>query len=311
MTYEEIKHLFQYDENESKIFLPNEIFDDLTGNVTKNSLHLTFSYSYIYLTTWMYRYAKHISVTNGFIDNGKVKEILGYNATTKGLDYMTKKNGLLDQLGYTKTVKDFPTHWTYDEFEGIEFGMYSSYKDYLSYLNLSRKFNIKLPVKAIHRYNNEVLDGTYYEFENTHSIPFEVFMFCIANDKLGTTGFYLYSYIKRMNDMFPDGWDVAFDKLAKVTGVPASTLERYMDELRRYNMIIVKYNQEVFSLAMRLEDRKACTYIINEFNQFIDTPQKIKKMKVITTKEYFKNTAKENIHIWGKKAEITEELLPY
>lgn len=290
--------------------MANEILDDIQEKVTKNSSHLAFSYSYIYLTTWMYRYAKHISLTEGFIDNGKMKGLLGYSKDYKPLDYLIKKNGLLDQLGYTETVKDFPTNWTFED-EYLEFAMYSEFKEDLRYLNLSRKFSVKLPVKAIHRYDNEVLDGTYYEFENTHCIPFEVFMFCMANNKIGATGFYLYAYIKRMNGMFPEGWDVAFDKLAKVTGVPASTIGRYMDELRRYNMITVKYNQEVFSLGMRLEDRKACTYIINEVNQFTETPQKIKKMKVVTTKEYFKNTEKEQIHIWGKKAEITEELLPY
>jgi hypothetical protein len=302
--------IFQFDEKESKVFMPNEIFDDLKGAVTRNSSHLTFSYSYIYLITWFYRYAKYISVTDGFIDNGKIKEILGYSKDYKPLDYLIKKNGLLDQLGYTSTAKDFPTSWSIED-GYLGFNMYSEFKEFLSHLNLSRKFTIKLPVKAIHRYDNEVLDGTYYQIENTHCIPFEVFMFCMANDKLGVTGFYLYSYIKRMNDMFPEGWDVAIGKLAKVTAIPTSTLERYMDELRRYNMLTVTYNQEVFTLAMRIEDRKANTYKVNEFNEFTYTPQMINKMKVVTTKQYFKGKQQEQIHIWAKKAHIAEELLPY
>ncbi|MFD0827570.1 hypothetical protein ACT8ZR_18235 [Neobacillus sp. M.A.Huq-85] len=308
MKYEQIEELLEYQEKESKIFMPNEIYEELKGAIP-DSPHIAFAYSYTYLATWIYRYAKHISPTEGFIDNGRMKEMLGYNPTYKKLDYLIKKNGVLDQMGYTETVKDFPTLWSFEDGE-LDFTMYSEFKEELSHLILSRKFSVKLPVKAIHRYDKEVLDGTYYEFENTHCIPFEVFIFCMSKDKIGTTGFYLYSYIKRMNDIFPNGWDVPIYKLAKVSGIPASTLERYMDELRRYNMITVTYNQEVFTLAMRLEERKACTYQINDFEYFTSSPQKIQKMKVVTTKDYFKGS-EDQVYIWGKKTDIAEELLPY
>lgn len=119
MKYEQLEELLQYHEKESKIFMPNEIFDDLKGAIP-DSPHIAFAYSYTYLAAWLYRYSKHISPTEGFIDNVKMKQILGYNENYKKLDYLIKKNGLLDQLGYTETVKDFPTSWTYDEMEGLE-----------------------------------------------------------------------------------------------------------------------------------------------------------------------------------------------
>ncbi|PFN77607.1 hypothetical protein COJ85_32070 [Bacillus sp. AFS076308] len=311
MELEQIKELLQYDVMESKIFIPNEIFDDLKGANIKNNPHLTFSYSYIYFATWIYRYAKHLNCTEGFIDNEKMKEILRYNPTNKDLVYLIKKNGLLEQLGYTKTVKDFPTSWTYDEIEGIEFDMYSEHKEDLRHLNLSRKFSVKLPVKAFHRYEPDELDGTFYEVANTHCIPFEVFMYCMAKNEIGSTGFYLYSYIKRMNDMYPKGWDVALHKMSKETAIPESTLDEYIGVLRKYRMINVQHNQELFSLAMRIEDRKANTYKANKFDQFSITPQPYEKIKVLKTSEYKKVKGEENIQIWGKKADITLDELPF
>ncbi|MEH7418969.1 hypothetical protein V7266_27450 [Neobacillus drentensis] len=305
MKYEQIEELLQFTDKEI-IFMPNEIFNDLKVAIPNSSSHLAFAYSYTYLTTWIYRYAKHLS-TNGFVDNIKMKEILGYNQKYKKLDYLIKKHGLLDQLGYTQTVKDFPTTWTYDEFEGLEFGMYSTNKEYLAVLNLSRKFTVKYPVKAFNRYEQGETDGTFYQFENTHSVPFEVFVFCVDNDQLGTIGFYLYSYIKRMNDIFIKGWDVSLDKLAKETSLPETTLDNYIGALRKYRMIEVKHNQEHFSLGMRLEDRKANTYKVNGFHQFSKTPQPYEKIKVLNRDEYKKVSEA----LWGKKADIELEQLPY
>lgn len=309
MKYEEIENLLQYHDKESKIFMPNEIFTDLKGAITNSSPHLAFSYSYTYLITWIYRHAKHMS-KDGIIDNGKLKEILGYNPTTKGLDYLIKKNGLLDQLGYTETVKDFPTSWTFDDGD-LEFDMYSDNKEMLTNWNLPRKYSIKYPVKSFHRFDEEVEDGTFYEFTNTHCIPFEVFMYCMDNEQIGTIGFYLYSYIKRMNDMYVGGWDISIEKMINEISIPLRTLISYLDVLRKYKMIDVKYNQEFFALAIRLEDRKANTYIANEFQQFTDKPQTYDKMKVLKMEEYKKVKKEEYIEKWGKKAHIPLEQLPY
>lgn len=308
MNYEEIENLLQYYEKESKIFIPNEIFTDLKGVITNSSPHLAFAYSYTYLVTWIYRHTKHLT-TDGIIDNGKLKEILGYNIDYKKLNYIIKKNGLLDQLGYTKTVKDFPTLWTYED-NTLEFDMYSENKDLVN-ITLPRKYSIKYPVKSFHRYDDKVVDGTFYEFENTHCIPFEVFMYCMGHEHIGTIGFYLYSYIKRMNDFYVDGWDVPLEKMIIETSLPENTLIGYLDILRKYQLIRVQYNQKYFSLAMRLEDRKASTYYINNFDLFSDKPQPYDKLKLLKVDEYKKVKEEDAIKIWGKKAHITLDELPY
>ena len=184
MKFEEIKELLQYTDGESKIYMPNEIFEDLKS-VIKNSPHLAFAYSYIYLVHWLYRYTKYTS-SKSIITNEHIKEILGYNSKTKGLDYLIKKNGLLDELGYTLTTNDIPLHWKYDKYDGLEFTLLHdsiaeeleinpslTKGDILKVYQIPRKYNVKLPVKAFDRYSNDDIDGTFYEVSNTHLIPFE------------------------------------------------------------------------------------------------------------------------------------------
>lgn len=309
MKYDEIKDLLQFSKEESKVFMPNEIFIELNPAIDSNP-HVHFAYSYIYLTHWLYRHAKHMT-KNGIINNDMIKEILGYNAKQKKLDYLIKKDGLLDQLGYTETVKDLPISWKFED-ETVEFEMLSDNKEILEFWDLPRKYSIKYPVKAFNRQiSDEIEDGTFYYVWNTHCIPFEVFMYCMSNDQIGTTGFYLYSYIKMMNDKFPSGWDIAIEKMTKVTGIPTKTLTRYIDVLRKYKMVEVTYNQEHFSLAMRIEDRKANTYAINKFSSFTNNPVAIEKMKVVTSKEHKQIITDEFEALFGNHADIPIDQLPY
>ncbi|MCC3645831.1 hypothetical protein JGK52_03915 [Cytobacillus oceanisediminis] len=313
MKFEEIEELLQYNEKEFKIFIANEVFEDLKGAI-KNSPHLAFAYSYLFIITWLYRYAKHMS-RDGLIDNGKIKEILGYNSMTKGLDYIIKKNGLLDKLGYTITSKDFPIAWTFNQFEGLEFLMYSEQKELLEVWELPRKYSIKYPVKAFERTLDEAgnieQEGTFFEVENTHMIPFEVFMYCMDNKDIGTIGFYLYSYIKRMNDFYADGWDISIENMVLETGIAEKTLLRYLDKLKKFNLIQAVHNQEYFCLALDPKERKANTYIANEFDLFTYKPQFYKKMKIMKIDEYQKKKEEEFTKMFGNTVDFPIEELPY
>jgi hypothetical protein len=207
VKFNELNNLIQYNKHESKLFMPNEIFTDLLNRLKSNnknenqepkskefvvlkngkqrksrgvstdisSNHIAASYSYIYLVTWLYRYAKygikHYNVS-------ELKQILGYSPKSKELDFLIKKNGLLDQIGYLETVKDFPISSIYKhgESEEIEFAMLSDLDEdtkelIKKYSNLSRKYTIKFPVKAFFRNREseeiqeeykEDEDGNYY-----------------------------------------------------------------------------------------------------------------------------------------------------
>ncbi|AZV43678.1 hypothetical protein BAOM_3069 [Peribacillus asahii] len=296
MKYEEIESLLKFDEKESKLFMPNEIFEDLQNNI-KKGVHIPVAYSYYYLVNWLYRHAKF---AYNQIDNRKMKEILGYNPDTKGIDYILKKNGALDTMGYTETVKDFPVVWELSEDDGLTFTLLSEMDDYFKEEikgSISRKYTVKFPVKAFHRhiydeemkgdYNNGYEDGTFFEVDNTHLIPFEVFMYCMNNDKIGCTGFYLYAFLKMNNQIFRGAYDIPMKTLAEKTGLPYTTMTDSLSNLRKYKMVEGIHNQEFFCIALEDHKRKANSYITNEFTQFTNEPVEYERIKVLEVEEYF------------------------
>lgn len=275
----------QYNEKESTIFMPNEIFKDLKKHIKKTN-HIPFAYSYYYLITWLFRYTKYGSLN---IDNKTIKAILGYNSTYTEIDYLIKKNGVLDTMGYCSTVKDYPISWEFED-EVLEFAMLSDLEEEFQKLikqSKSRKYTIKFPIKAFHRQedNEDVTDGTFYEFDRTHLVPFEVFMFCMSKKEMGCSGFYLWSYLKMKHQIY-NGYDISLNDLSSDTGIPRRTITRYLDSLKKFNMIKCHFNQEFFCTALREEDRKSNTYITNNYDVFSDKPVNIQKMKIIGAEEY-------------------------
>lgn len=293
MRYHDIVDAVKYYYKESKVFMPNEVFDDLKDNI-KTTPHVAFSYSYIYLITYLYRYAKYFNVPE-VLNNAKVKELLGYNPKQQTLDYLIKRNGLLDEIGYTETTRDFPFGWVYkvDDDEGLSFQLSSELeKSELSILSVPKQFFIKNPLKAFSRIIVEEdgteceIEGTFYNVSNTHSVSFEAFMFCMSNSKIGCVGFYLYSYLKSKNDIHTDGYDVSLEKIEMSTGISRSTLIKYLGVLRSYKMIDVTYNQEYFSLAIKEEDRLPNTYTVRDYKLFSSTPKDYKKIGYKTKDEH-------------------------
>lgn len=77
MNFYQIKSTLKITGKESKVFLPNEIFDDLQGYIT-NGTHLAYAYSYYYLTHFLYRNCKYLN-TEVFLDE------IGYTESTKNI----------------------------------------------------------------------------------------------------------------------------------------------------------------------------------------------------------------------------------
>ena len=284
----ELNTYLHYDEKESNVFMQNEIFADLKNNSNKNK-HIPFAYSYYYLILWLYRYAKY-GVVN--IDNRKIKQILGYSPTYPEIDYIIKKNGILDIMDYTITTKNFPISWTFED-GLLKFDMLSDFDDDMQKTikeTKSRKFAIKFPVKAFHRTkeseDDNYEDGTFFEIDNTHLVPFEVFMFCMSKKEIGCTGFYLWSYLKMQNQIYEKGYDVSIDNLAEEVGIPRRTMCKYLDALRAHKMIECYYNQDFFCIAIGKEERKSNTYVTNECDKFSNSKVEIRKIKYVSEEEY-------------------------
>lgn len=233
----------QYYEKESKIFMPNEIFNDLKPLHSKGSSHVAFAYSFYYLISWLFRYCKYDKVN---ADMGFIKQVLGYNKDYKKLNYLTKKNGLLDEMGYALTSTDYPIAWNMED--GLEF-TYLSELDPESQKILrdarGRNFKIKYPVKGLWRSRESAdegyEDGTFFEVDQTHMIPFEVFIYCMENG-LGVTGFYLYSYLSYRCQWFEE-FNSSVERLGEDIGLSHNTTDKYVSRLVRHGLIDYKVNE--------------------------------------------------------------------
>lgn len=287
-----MEKLLCFNEYQSKVFMPNEIFSDLQKKID-NPSHIAFSYSYIYFITWLYRYVKYGEI-NELIDQKFIKKILGYNENYKKLDYLIKKNGVLEQMNYILTTKNFPIAYKYDEIDGLEFDYIDEYKEFTNCLSIPKNYKIKFPVKAFYRYpdNKEMqkeyddgyVDGTFFYVDNTHLIPFEVFLFCMTNNDLSCTGFYLYAFLSYKTQIF-DGYTASIEKLIEHTGIPERTLYRYLDALKKHNMIQCYFDKE-FIAGLPKEERRANIYYVNEKHLFSDTVRPYKKRGFKTLKQY-------------------------
>lgn len=293
MTYEELLRLLKYNSKESKLFMPNEIFKDMPKSIEKKN-HIPFIYSYIYLITWFYRYVKYAEVEE-VLDNKLIKSILGYSPANQTLDYLIKRNGLLDQLEYTKTTRDFPIGWELiEQDKDLIFFMSSDLDEQsLSYTKkFDKRFFLKRPILAFQRVvideGDEVeIEGTFFDVSNTHNIPFEVFLFCMSNQNLGVFGFYIYSYLKHKNDLFESGYDVSLDNLAKQTGISLKSVNKYLSYLKRHKLIHCIHNMDYFVPDLPKEERLANTYITREFYSFTKEENPYKKIGFKNLEDYY------------------------
>jgi hypothetical protein len=231
----DIKQLLQYNEHQHKIYIHNEIFEELKGMYNKGSSHVAFAYSYYYLICWLYRYAKYGEVT---IDVKMIKGILGYNAANKKLDYLIKKGGLLDELGLTYTSNDYPLLWTFEDGD-LEFMMLSDFdEDVRKLYQKGKNYKIKVPVKALNR-NGE--NGTFYDIGYTHEMGFDLFVKCMESD-LGCSGFYLYGYLKYRCDKFGE-YNSSLEKLGEEIGMSKNTVDKYLTRLCEEGLVECKVNK--------------------------------------------------------------------
>lgn len=303
--FNKLEEILNYnDKYESKLALPNSIFKDLLQLVKDKKLktaHVGFAYSYIYLETFLYRYAKY---SNYVPRVSGIKGILGYNGGVKGLDYIIKRNGLLEQEKILTTTSDFPIDARFeDSFDGTN-GLtittlsmlgddeYSYSEQFRESRGINRNQTCKYPVFGFYTdkepMESGVYSGTFYHSENTHIIDFKVFNYCMANEELGVNGFYLFAYLKHKNDIFKDGYNATAKRLSNETGLTERTIKRYLDALRAYRVIEGIPEQDYFVLGLDEKERKANRYITNSYDDFFYKRMEYMKMKTMSLEKYGK-----------------------
>lgn len=201
----------------------------------------------------------------------QLKALLGVSEINKRLDYIIKKDGVLDQVGYTETTLDYPLYWELNPLTRVvEFSTVNELKqsDILPYAINDRNYKIKKPVKAFHRTDKDrqegLLTGTFYDIQNTHEIPVLVFQKLIQHPQIGVIGTYLYGFLKMKNDYYGGAYVVEWNKFIKQTRLSNSTLYKYLGVLEREGFIEVRRQKFVFGKSSI--DRKANEYRVKSLS---------------------------------------------
>lgn len=226
------KLIQEYDDNEEFLFVPNQIFIDLQKNLP--TPHAAFAYSYYFLISYLYRYTKYGIY---LYTQSDIKSILGYSPSNKKIDYIVKKAGVLDQLGYTESSTDYPVWWEWDGEPSFKLNSEIRQEFPIIKNEVGKNYKIKVPLKALYKdkesREEKYFDGTFYDKADTHKITIQSFLCAMQDHNIGAVGFYIYCYLKRMNKIHQKSgrYDVHSDKLASELKLSIGTLFKYLKPL--------------------------------------------------------------------------------
>lgn len=215
------------------IHLFNEIDEMVKENIIKHDNHRGYVYSYLWLNSYLWRHFKYFSET---VTIKTVKEVLGRNPLDKKVDYLTKKNGILDSKGYTEYTNDFPIDAVIsNEFKFV----YISDLDADTAKSIKsikpRGYNMKKP---LHGYSRGDKDGLYFSKDDVVHITLEEFLLCMSNDNIGADSFYLYSWIKMRGKLLKqDEITILYREMTNVLGYGTDKLRMLLSHLEEVELI--------------------------------------------------------------------------
>jgi hypothetical protein len=174
----------------------NDVFQVIIdSDKIKSSPQKVFAYCYLGLISYLtinQKYKQHD------IKVQEIKKYLGYSELNKKVDYIIKKNGVLEELGL---IKDEP-----NPFEG------------------KTKNRVKIPL---------VLD----EMQECHTFNLNLFFKCLENNELGTTGFFIANYVKEFDNEYVYGVRGSVNYLSRVLNMSKNTVTTYLNKLSNNNLI--------------------------------------------------------------------------
>lgn len=258
MDKQKIKQLIGFNIVDCPVYINNSIFNELLKcNLLSHISHLSYAYGYYCLITHLYRNAKY---QNFLLKQSDLKEILGYSPNNRSLDFISKMHGLLDELGYTETITDFPVR--IDTGKLIVVDMYRKVKCN-SFLNIEvpSNYRVKLPVRAFYKDSKSKqvgeLNGSYYEASDCHKFDLEMFIDCVSNNNIGCTGFFIASFIKALNIIPKSGPFSNLVGIAKMLRIQKKTLRKYVKHFAENGILEVDYrhNQDVKVISIYLRQQ--------------------------------------------------------
>lgn len=322
--FNQIQEQIHYRDNQSTLMVSNQYFTilkQLNDEGKLKSTHIPFTYAYIYYMTYIFRYTKYDYHVPKVSD---MKDLLGYHADDKRLNYIIKDSGLLDNENILKPIYDFPVVHIFDKYaeDLIEFTFMSEFDSYTvdewkKYLKVNNKQSSKYPVLGFYGDKDEYEDiifhdegGTFFDFYNVTNIPFGVFSYCMANEDIGVTGFYLYSFLQYKNNIFSD-YRATYQTIGKEIGLSAKTIQRYMESMRSFNLIETIHNMEYFSTGINKDNRLASTHKVNPFDHFTNEQIEFEKLKMVTKGEHIKSMKDKKEENYSHILEFDIDKLPF
>lgn len=258
MNKEKIKHLIDFNVVDCQVYINNSIFTDLLKCQELNQIRQkAYAYGYYCLTTYLYRNAKY---QHFLLKQPDLKEILGYSRENRDLDFISKKNGLLDMLGYTETITDFPVRL--DNGRLIGFVMYRDAKNnFLHNNNVPSNYKVKFPIKAFYKDEKSkekgYLNGSYYDATDCHRFDINSFFECISDEKIGCVGFFMVSYIKLLGTSLRTGSYSNTKDVRDSLGLSKKTFEKYINLLAKAGLLDVdfRHNQKTKEVSLYLRQQ--------------------------------------------------------
>ncbi|WP_348621533.1 hypothetical protein [Paenibacillus polymyxa] len=301
-------------ESKRRIYMPNVVFSELANcedfkSRKANATHIAFAFSYLYLASYMYRYARYTFYDKesggNFIDDAVMYMICNTSSNSRGKDgvsYITKKKGVLSALQYLRKESDYPIdvfYYTDDygitDYSIVDWVMYSEQNKTTGTFDKPKARKINFPVRGIYgdeqsERENEAT-GYFYQFENTTEIDVNTFIFCMKHSDIGVVGFYLYSFFKCKNGYFQGDYNSSIEQLVVDTGIKKTKLSEVLISLEAHNMITNSHNTFVPYLS---QDKKipANGYRTLDSSQFTDSRREVDVRKVMSQATYEKTGGK-------------------
>ena len=174
------------------------IFEEINQLELQSTSHKGFTFGYLWITHFLWRHCKHLERDYTTKD---IKMMLGRSAIDKNIDYIIKRDGVLDKKGYTQYTTDYPISADIDEDGHLQFTMLSELdgeqqKEIKSFK--ARGYNVKKPLKGYKRYNK---NGLFFSKDDTFGLTVEEYVRCMQID---VDAFYIYSWIKMKQKMMAD-----------------------------------------------------------------------------------------------------------
>lgn len=279
--YNDIVDKIKYNEKQDNVYLNNNTFKILeslidTGSIKKT--HVSFTFTYLYLITYLFRYTKY---SDKVLTTGEIKELLGYSKVNKRIDYIIKENGVLDTVGLTKTIHDFPIDHSITN-GSLTITMLSELNNNDSYsINWRKQRGIsisqscKYPTLGFYNTLKDDIDisyfdngGSFFNVNYTTLIPFKVLLYCLSNKAIGVDGFYTYCKILSFNKITNSHYHIGIVKLGNDIYFGTSKIQSIMNNLRLYGLISTDVI-DAFYFGKYASDNKANGHFANDYNSFV------------------------------------------